>query len=195
MDELTECEHSERASAMMSLSLDGMLDAAGEDRLQRHLASCPVCRAQWQAMQQISTLFGESAMVGPPLGFAIRVERRLGEKTKKERRVFGGMALLTSSLSLAGITVAALMAIVTGLVAWYSVGSLDAFQQGSSALPQVASGLGLMGKGASLFLKDLLLRYGLPLVFLVGAGLAFLIAIWAWLFSKRSSNFHRNGFV
>jgi predicted anti-sigma-YlaC factor YlaD len=195
MDELMECEHSEQASAMMSLSLDGMLDAAGEHRLQRHLAACPVCQAEWQAMQRISTMLGESPMVGPPLGFAIRVERRLDERARKERRVFGGMAVLTSSLSLAGITVAALMVIVLGLVAWYSVGSLDALQQGSSALPQVASGLGLMGKGASLFLKDLLLRYGLPLVFLVGAGLAFLIGIWAWLFSRRSSNFHRNGFV
>jgi anti-sigma factor RsiW len=195
MDELMECEHSEQASAMMSLSLDGMLDAGGEHRLQRHLAACSDCQAEWRAMQQISTLFEESSMVGPPLGFAIRVERRLGERTRKERRVFGGMAVLTSSLSLAGITVAAMMVIVMGVVAWYSYGSLAAVQQGSSAVSQVASGVGLMGKGASLFLKDLLLRYGLPLVFLVGAGLAFLIGIWAWLFSRRSSNFHGNGFV
>ena len=76
-----------------------------------------------------------------------------------------------------------------------AIGSLSAVQQGSGAVSQVASGVGLMGKGASLFLKDLLLRYGLPLVFLVGSGLAFLIGIWAWLFSKRSSNFHRNGYV
>lgn len=195
MDELIECEHNDQVSAMMSLSLDGMLDATGEQRLQRHLAACPVCQAEWQAMQQISALFEESPMVGPPLGFAIRVERRLGERTKVQRRVFGGMAVLTSSLSLAGITVAALMAIVLGVVAWQWFGSLGAVQQGSSAVSQVASGVGLMGKGASLFLKDLLLRYGLPLVFLVGAGLAFLIGIWAWLFSKRSSNFHRNGYV
>jgi anti-sigma factor RsiW len=195
MDGLVECEHSEQASALMSLSLDGMLDAGGEQRLQRHLAVCPVCQAEWQAMQQISTLLGESPMVGPPLGFAIRVERRLDERTKTQRRVFGGMAVLTSSLSLAGITVAAVVAIVMGVVAWYSFGSLAAVQQGSGALSQVASGLGLMGKGASLFLKDLLLRYGLPLVFLIGTGLAFLIGIWAWLFSRRSSNFHRNGFV
>jgi anti-sigma factor RsiW len=195
MDELMECEHSEQVSAMMSLSLDGMLDAGGEHRLQRHLADCPVCQAEWQAMQRISTLLGESSMVGPPLGFAIRVERRLGERARKERRVFGGMAVLTSSLSLAGITVAAMMVIVMAVVAWYSYGSLAAVQQGSGALSQVASGVGLMGKGASLFLKDLLLRYGLPVVFLVGAGLAFLIGVWAWLFSRRSSNFHRNGFV
>jgi predicted anti-sigma-YlaC factor YlaD len=195
MDELMQCEHSEQASAMMSLSLDGMLDAGGEHRLQRHLVACPVCQAEWQAMQRISTMLGESSMVGPPLGFAIRVERRLSERARKERRVFGGVAVLTSSLSLAGITVAAMMVIVMGVVAWYSYASLAAVQQGSSAVSQVASGVGLIGKGASLFLKDLLLRYGLPLVFLVGAGLAFLIGVWAWLFSRRSSNFHHNGFV
>jgi predicted anti-sigma-YlaC factor YlaD len=195
MDGMDACEHNQQISALMSLALDGLLDAGDQRRLQQHLAGCPACQAEWQAMQQVSALFEESSMVGPPLGFAIRVERRLGEKTKVQRRVFGGMAVFTSSLSLAGITVAALVAIVLGVVAWQWFGSLSAVQQGSSAVSQVASGVGLMGKGASLFLKDLLLRYGLPLVFLIGAGLAFLFGIWAWLFSKRPSNFHRNGYV
>jgi predicted anti-sigma-YlaC factor YlaD len=195
MDGLDGCEHNQQVSALMSLSLDGLLDAGDQRRLQQHLAVCPTCQAEWQAMQRVSALFEESSMVGPPLGFAIRVERRLGEKTKAQRRVFGGMAVFTSSLSLAGITVAALVTIVLGVLAWQWFGSLAAGQQGSGAVSQVASGVGLMGKGASLFLKDLLLRYGLPLVFLIGAGLAFLFGIWAWLFSKRPRNFHRNGYV
>jgi predicted anti-sigma-YlaC factor YlaD len=195
MDGLDACEHNEQVSALMSLSMDGLLDAGDQRRLQQHLAACSACQAEWQAMQQVSALFEESSMVGPPLGFAIRVERRLGEKTKVQRRVFGGMAVLTSSLSLAGITVAAMVAIVLGVVAWQWFGSLSAVQQGSGAVSQVASGVGLMGKGASLFLGDLLLRYGLPLVFLIGSGLALLFGIWAWLFSRRSSNFHRNGYV
>jgi anti-sigma factor RsiW len=189
------CEHNQQVSALMSLALDGLLDAGDQRRLRQHLAGCPACRAEWRAMQHVSALFEESPMVGPPLGFAIRVERRLGEKTKVQRRVFGGMAVFTSSLSLAGITVAALVAIVLGVVAWHWFGSLSAVQQGSGAVSQVASGVGLMGKGASLFLKDLLLRYGLPLVFLIGSGLALLFGVWVWLFSKRPRNFHRNGYV
>jgi hypothetical protein len=60
---------------------------------------------------------------------------------------------------------------------------------------QIASGMGLVGKGASFFLGDLLLRYGPPLVILLAIGLAILAGIWLWLFIKRPGNSHRNGYV
>jgi hypothetical protein len=59
----------------------------------------------------------------------------------------------------------------------------------------MASGMGLVGKGASLFLKDLLLRYGPPLVFLLGASLAVLAGVWTWLFIRRPGNSHHNGYI
>ncbi len=189
--------HSEQVTALMSMALDGLLDAHEQRDLQRHLAGCPACMAEYEAMQQVSAWLGEAPMVGPPLGFAIRVERRLDERARKQRRLFGGLAVVTSSLSLAGITVAAVALIVLGLLAWQGFGASPALsmQQGTSVLAQVASGMGLVGKGATLFLWDLLQRYGPPLVLLLTIGLAFLVGIWVWLFVKPSGESHRNGYV
>jgi predicted anti-sigma-YlaC factor YlaD len=195
MSEFAECRQNEQMSELMSMALDGLLDAADQGWLQRHVATCSVCRSEWEAMQQVSALFEGSPMIGPPLGFAIRVERRLEQKTVKRRRTFGGVALLTSSLSLAGMTVATVALIVVGLVAWNWLGKLPAVQQGTSAVSQVASGMGLVGKGASLFLGDLLLRFGPALIILIGIGLVVLAGLWIWLFIKRPGGYHRNGYA
>jgi anti-sigma factor RsiW len=194
MDVVQKCEQEEQATEMMSLALDGLLDEAGRQRLQEHLEGCPTCRAGWEAMQAVSTLFEGSAMVGPPLGFALRVERRLEAGQKKRKRAFGGVAVLTSSLSLAGVTLAAICLLVLGIVAWGGLSDLPSVQVGLEAASQVASGMGLVGKGASLFLGDLLLRYGAPLLFALGAGLAVLVALWAWLFVRRPKS-PGNGYV
>jgi anti-sigma factor RsiW len=195
MSEFVECEQNEQMSELMSMALDGLLDAADRGRLKRHMATCSVCQSEWEAMQQVSALFEGSPMIGPPLGFAIRVERRLEQKTVKRRRTFGGVALLTSSLSLAGVTVATVALIVVGLVAWNWLGKLPAVQQGTSAVSQVASGMGLVGKGASLFLGDLLLRFGPALIILIGIGLVVLAGLWLWLFIRRPGGYHRNGYA
>jgi anti-sigma factor RsiW len=203
--------HSEQVTALMSLALDGLLDAHEQRDLQQHLAGCAACMAEYEAMQQVSAWLGEAPMVGPPLGFAIRVERRLDERARKQRRLFGGLAVVTSSLSLAGITVAAMALIVLGLLAWQGSGGSPALlgdspallgaspslsmQQGTSVLAQVASGMGLVGKGATLFLWDLLQRYGPPLVLLLAVGLAFLVGMWIWLFVKPPGESHRSGYV
>jgi anti-sigma factor RsiW len=195
MGEMMECKQGEEITALMSLALDDLLDGEGQRRLEGHLATCPTCRAEWAAMQQVSALFEGASLVGPPLGFAIRVERRLAEDTRKRRRRLGGVAMLTGSLSLAGVTVAAVLLIVFGVLAWQWLGTQPAVQQGTGAISHVASGLGLVGKGASFFLGDLLLHYGLPLLILLGVGLALLSGVWAWLFVKRPGNSHRNGYV
>ncbi|MEJ2210447.1 MAG: zf-HC2 domain-containing protein [Anaerolineae bacterium] len=194
MDVVETCERKQQVTEMMSLALDGLLDEAGRQRLQQHLDTCPACQAEWQAMQTVSTLFERSALVGPPLGFAVRVERRLETKQKKRRRTFGGVAVLTSSLSLAGVTVAAVCLIVLGIVAWQWLGDLQSVQVGLEAASQVASGMGLVGKGASLFLGDLLLRYGAPLLFALGAGVAVLVGLWTWFFVRRPKSPH-NGYA
>jgi predicted anti-sigma-YlaC factor YlaD len=195
MGEFVECVHSEQMTILMSSHLDGLLDADGQHRLQRHLAACPSCQLEWEAMQQVSALFEQSPMVGPPLGFAIRVERKLEDKVQKRRWTFGGMAVLTSSLPLAGMTVAAMALIVFGLVAWQWYGSVSSVQLGASAAFQIASGMGMMGKGASLFLKDLLVRYGPPLVLLLAVGLTLLAGMWTWLFVKRPGSSRHNGYT
>lgn len=193
MERLEECAQGERMTALMSLALDGLLNSPDRQRMEQHMKTCATCQAEWEAMVQVAALFESSPEVGPPLGFAVRVERRLTEKAKKKRRAFGGLAVVTSSLSLIGATVAALLLIVFGVVAWRWIDSSPSIQQGTHTLSQVASGVGLMGKGASLFLGDLLLRYGAPLVILLAVGLAVLVGVWAWLVVKRPGSTHHNG--
>ena len=193
MERLVECAHSERMTGLMSLALDGLLDSANRQRLEQHMSTCATCRVEWQAMAQVAALFESSPAVGPPLGFAVRVERRLAEKSKKKRQAFGGMAVLTSSLSMIGATVAVVLVIVLGVVAVRWFDSSPTIQQGTQTLTQVASGVGLVGKGASLFLGDLLLRYGAPLVLLLSIGLVVLFGVWAWLLVKRPGSTRHNG--
>lgn len=195
MERLMECAHGERMTALMSLALDGLLDSADRQRLEQHMSTCATCRTEWQAMTEVAALLESSPAVGPPLGFAVRVERRLEEQTKKKKRAFGGMAVVTSSLSMIGATVAAILVMVLGIAAWRWFDSSPALQEGTHTLTQVASGVGLVGKGASLFLGDLLLRYGAPLVLLLGIGLAVLLGIWAWLLVKRPGSTRHNGFA
>jgi predicted anti-sigma-YlaC factor YlaD len=193
MEKMVECAHSERITALMSLALDGMQHSGDRRRMEEHLKTCATCRAEWQAMTQVAALFESSPAVGPPLGFAVRVERRLEKKSETKKRAFGGMAVLTSSLSMAGATVAAILVIVLGIAAWRWFDSSPTIQQGTHTVTQVASGVGLMGKGASLFLGDLLVRYGAPLVLVLGVGLMVLLAVWAWLLVKRPGSTRRNG--
>ena len=195
MERLKECAQGERMTVLMSLALDGMLDSSDRQRLEEHMKTCVACRTEWQAMAKVAALFEESPAVGPPLGFAVRVERRLEDQAKKKRRTFGGLAVATGSLSLIGATVAAVLILVLGIAAWRWFDTSPSLQQGTQTLTQVASGVGLMGKGASLFLGDLLLRYGAPLVLVLGVGLLVLLGVWAWLLVKRPGGTRHNGFA
>ena len=195
MERLKECAQGERMTALMSLALDGMLDSSDRQRLEQHMKTCVACRTEWQAMAEVAALFEDSPAVGPPLGFAVRVERRLEDQAKKKRRTFGGLAVATGSLSLVGATGAAVLILVLGIAAWRWFDTSPSLQQGTQTLTQVASGVGLMGKGASLFLGDLLLRYGAPLVLVLGVGLVVLLGVWAWLLVKRPGGTRHNGFA
>jgi predicted anti-sigma-YlaC factor YlaD len=195
MERLKECAQGERMTALMSLALDGLLDSSDRQRLQQHLKTCATCRTEWEAMAEVAALFESSPAVGPPLGFAVRVERRLEDQAKTKRRAFGGLAVATGSLSLIGATVAVVLILVLGIAAWRWFDTSPSIQEGTQTLTQVASGVGLMGKGASLFLGDLLLRYGAPLVLVLGIGLAVLLGVWAWLLVKRPGGRRHNGFA
>ena len=186
------CDHSEEMTLLMSLALDGMLAVDEDQRLRHHLSTCYACKLEWEGMQMVAGLFEQDGLVGPPLGFAIRVDRKLEEKTRQRRRVFGGLAVLASSLSLAAVTVGVLIVII---LAWQWIGSFPSLSQGTGIVSQSVGGLGLLGKGVSLFLKDYLVRYGPPVMILLAIGLASLVGVWTWVFNKRPGRTQRNGFV
>ncbi len=195
MGEPVECRDSERVSLLMSLALDGPLAATDQQVLQGHLAACPACRAEWAAMQQVSNLFKGEEMIGPRMGFATRVERRLADKAKKRRRLFGGAAVLTGTLSLATVTAVVVALIVAGVVAWNWLDLLPDVKEGTNTVSQIASGVNLMGKGVTLFLTDFLRAFGLPMIIGVGIALALLLVVWIWLFVKRPGGYHHNGYA
>lgn len=189
------CVHAEQMTAWMSLALDDLLEVDDAKKLQDHLAACSVCRSTWQAMQQISALFETSPMVDPPVGFASRVERRLAQREwarKGTQRELGKVPLLAGSLSLGLITLTVLLILTLGVVAWHWLGTLPAVQQRTDLIAQVASGVGLLGKGLSFFLGELL-TYVAPFAFLLTVGLAVLVGVWVWIFSKSPKDIRRNG--
>lgn len=188
MSNLVKCPHYEQSSLMMSLALDGLLDGEAQGNLQRHLSACPVCLAEWKTLSMVSTWLDSADMVGPPLGFAVRVQRRLEERERTRKRAFEGVAVLTGSLSLAGATVAVVALAILGLIAWPWLGAQATVQQGSSAVSQVASGFGLVGKGATLFLKDAFVSYGFPILLIAALVLIVLSSIWVWLYTRRPGN-------
>lgn len=188
-----ECELTEEITALMSMDLDGLLDAGSQSRMRQHLASCSTCRVEYMAIQHMSALLESSEMANPPPGFAVRVERRLDERARKRQRVFGGLALLTGSLSLAGTALAATAVIVLVLVVWLWPGSQPALQQSGNQLSQFAGAVGVMGREMVVFLKDLFLHCGVPWFLLAGTALAFLSVIWACLFSRQPGRRVANG--
>lgn len=194
MGERAHCEGRDKIGMWVSLALDGRLDPIQEAEMQQHLASCPACRADANAVRRVSALLEAMPMIAPAFGFSLRVERRLADRSTQRRHVLRGMALLTSSLSVIGVGAAVIFILGMGLAALLWLGSEPAWQQAGLSMPQVVSGLGLVGKGASLFLKDILLRYGLPVVLAVGVGLAVMGGLWAWLVSRKSKS-HRNGYA
>jgi len=182
-------------SDWLSMALDGQLAPECQAELDQHLKTCSACQSEVNAMREISAMLSKSPLVGPSYGFSQRVERRLAERLAQRRQFFRGMALLTSSLSLAGVGAALILVVGLGLAAWLWFGSQPAWQQAGLSVPQVALGLGVMGKGASLYLKDLLVHYGLPVILLVGSGLAVITGLWVWLLSRKPGGSHRNGYA
>lgn len=178
---------------LMSMALDGLLDDDSEGQLRQHLDACSTCHAEWTAMQQVSTWLEGSDLTGPPLGFALRVERRLEEKARNRRRALRGLAVLTGSLSLAGVALATAAALVLVLVIWLWPGSQSVVQEGGSLVSSLASRIVVTGRGMLLCLKELFLHYGIPLLLVSGSGLTVLSVVWAWLFTRRRGRTVVNG--
>ena len=160
MEQGPSCQQADGVSLWMSLALDGELSANEEEQLQAHLTSCPACQAEWEAMRAVSTLLAKEPMQSAPWGFSARVDQRISQRTARPRRVFGGLAVVTGSLS----ALAAALVLLVGVAAllWNRVGTPAPIETAVDSGSQVASGIGLVAKSASLLLMDLLARYGLP---------------------------------
>jgi predicted anti-sigma-YlaC factor YlaD len=93
----------ENYSEWMSLAQDGMLNSTQSHLLHTHLAACPPCQAQWEAMTLISQMFHAAPMVTPIPGFAARFQARVAYRREQRRQ-----ALILVLLSVGVIAIAIL---------------------------------------------------------------------------------------
>ncbi|MCL5256379.1 MAG: zf-HC2 domain-containing protein [Chloroflexi bacterium] len=136
------CRH---ARALMSLSLDGLASVEQEGQLEQHLAECPWCCRQWQAMLRVDAMLLVPDRVVAPAGFADGVMSRVeamgvpARSSVVEGRwlaIIGGLLVLFC-LSLAS---------AAGLVVILGVDISPALSAGFDLLGVVGSVLGNAGE-------------------------------------------------
>lgn len=183
MEQPFACHQGDQISLWMSLALDGALGAAEEEHLRLHLAGCSACRAEWVAMQAVSGLLSAEPLAPPPWGFSARVDQRISRQMARPRRLFGGVAVVTGSLS----AVAAGLVLLVGALwlLWSRLGAPPRVETAVDSGSQVASGIGLVAKSASLLLIDLLTRYGLPVAVIAALVIGVSVAVSVCLTLKR----------
>ena len=104
-------EMCEQYTEWMSLAQDGMLNSTQTRLLHAHLAACPPCRRQWEAMTLVSQILRAAPMVAPAPGFVARFQARLAYREEQRRRALiwillgiGALALVVLALpSLIGV--------------------------------------------------------------------------------------------
>jgi len=104
-------QNCDQYSEWMSLAQDGMLSSTHTRLLYGHMAVCPPCQTQWEAMTFVSQLFHAAPMVAPAPGFAQRVQTKLAYRQERRRRTaiwlfmgLGALVLLALVLpSLVGV--------------------------------------------------------------------------------------------
>lgn len=82
------CEH---VQEKLSEYLDGLLDRATSGLIRSHLASCPRCQAEGQALAEAKRAVAALPVIEPPPGFSQRVMGRVREEAERPsliRRLF-----------------------------------------------------------------------------------------------------------
>jgi len=104
-----------RASELMSLRLDGLLDDVTQIALDEHLASCVRCSGEWETFRALSRLLDSAPTATPAPDFVGRVAHRLAKRrarSKARRRRFvllGASALLLLATLPAIVTLGGLL--------------------------------------------------------------------------------------
>jgi hypothetical protein len=79
-------QNCEQYTEWMSLAQDGMLSSTQTRLLHGHMAVCPPCQTQWEAMTFVSQLLHAAPMLSPSPGFAERVQIKLEYRQERRRR-------------------------------------------------------------------------------------------------------------
>ena len=71
-----------RVRRLLSQHVDGELDQDSAERVQRHVSTCPDCRAYRGELSEMRELLKASAALSPPADLPDRVRARLGERVR-----------------------------------------------------------------------------------------------------------------
>jgi anti-sigma factor RsiW len=108
--ELNRLQEHEEYGMLMSLSLDGLLHAGEEARLQDHLRQCTRCARQWQIWHDLDSLMAAIPQVAPRPGFVERFEARVEQHEQRHHRwlgvVLGVLAIVMWGIALGGVMTA-----------------------------------------------------------------------------------------
>jgi len=95
----------EEAFALMSMALDGLLDARETERLEELMKEDAGLRATWQQWQKLEGLLTTVVRAEPAAGFVVRFEQRLLVREQRERSrrraLIGAAAILGWLLAVA----------------------------------------------------------------------------------------------
>lgn len=132
-------DHSEYLM-LISLELDGMLEADEKRRLDGHLERCSACRAQWLLWQAIDNRLREAPIPVPAPGFSRSVAQQLARQKRRRNLQIGVMltvfTLLVWSLGLIGVCV------LTGAIV---CSNLDRFAETGLFLSEALAVAGVVG--------------------------------------------------
>ena len=133
-------DHSEYLM-LISLELDGMLEADEQAQLDGHMEQCSACRAQWQLWQKVDNRLREAPMPVLAPGFSHSVAQRLARQERRRNLQIGVMltvfTLLVWSLGLIGVCA------LTGAVVYTNI---DRFAETGLFLSEAAAVAGVLGQ-------------------------------------------------
>jgi predicted anti-sigma-YlaC factor YlaD len=93
----------------MSLAQDGMLSSTQTHLLHAHLAGCPTCQIQWEAMTRVSKMFRAAPVVSPQPGFVGRFQARLAYREERRRQLLIWTLLSVGVLTLSTLALPSIL--------------------------------------------------------------------------------------
>jgi len=105
-------EMCEQYGEWMSMAQDGMLNGTQTRLLHTHLASCPLCQTEWEAMTLVSQMFRAAPMAAPAPGFVERFQARLAYREEQQRRGMVWLLLGIGAFALLALTLPSLIGVL-----------------------------------------------------------------------------------
>lgn len=164
------------ASDVMSARLDCQLSGEEEETLQRHLAGCVQCRAEWAGLQRADAFFQGVTLAAPSPLLAGAIMARVERRATWMALLRGGMILSLAIVIILGMVLIP-MAAFSGPVATVS-NSPATVSALVGVIVRIAGILSTLLQAAYLVLRALVASPGIAAVAVYALGAAALVLWW-----------------